>query len=315
MRGSFQKTFARADQEHQEASMNARPRNILAATDYSETAERAVALAGILALRFSADLHLLHVAVLVEGSNLDEGSRDQLDHLQAISEETRRELLEKSSRSDDVSVTPLLVRGFDPDEVIVETASNLGCDLIVMGTHGRRGLSHLFLGSVAERVVRTSPAPVLTLRADAVVELDGVTRILVPYDFSDASADAIRHAAAWADAVNGEITLLHVVEPVVYPEFYSVDILPDNLMMRLTTRSEEALVEAAAELLDGRASSTLVEVGRAADTIVNLADPDRFDLVVMATRGLSGLEHVLLGSVAESVLRRCRVPMLTVPSQ
>jgi nucleotide-binding universal stress UspA family protein len=312
MRGSFQKTFARADPEDQEASMNARPSNILAATDYSETAERAVALAGILALRFLADLHLLHVAVLVEGSNLDEGS---LDPLQAISEETRRKLLEKSSGNHDVSVTPLLVRGIDPDEVIVETASNLGCDLIVLGTHGRRGLSHLFLGSVAERVVRTSSAPVLTLRADAMVELDGVTRILVPYDFSDASADAIRHAAAWADALDGEITLLHVVEPVVYPEFYSVDILPDNLMMRLTTRSEEALGEAAAELLDGRASSTLVEVGRAADTIVNLADPERFDLVVMATRGLSGLEHVLLGSVAESVLRRCRVPMLTVPSQ
>ncbi len=295
--------------------MNAPPRNILAATDFSETAERAAALAGILALRFSADLHLLHVVVLVEYSNLDEGGRDQLEQLQATSEETRRELLEKSSGNHDVSVTPILVRGIDPDEVIVETASNLGCDLIVMGTHGRRGLSHLFLGSVAERVVRTSPAPVLTLRADAVVKPDGITRILVPYDFSNASAEAVRHAAAWADALNAEITLLHVVEPVVYPEFYSVDILPDNLMMRLTTRSEEALDKAAAELLDGRGCTTLVEVGRAADTIVNLADPERFDLVVMATRGLSGLEHVLLGSVAESVLRRCRVPMLTVPSQ
>jgi nucleotide-binding universal stress UspA family protein len=295
--------------------MNAPPRNILAATDFSETAERAAALAGILALRFSADLHLLHVVVLDEYSNLDEGGRDQLEQLQATSEERRRELLEKSSGNHDVSVTPILVRGIDPDEVIVETASDLGCDLIVMGTHGRRGLSHLFLGSVAERVVRTSPAPVLTLRADAVVEPDGVTRILVPYDFSGASAEALRQAAVWADALNAEITLLHVVEPVVYPEFYSVDILPDNLMMRLTTRSEEALDKAAAEHLDGRGCTTLVEVGRAADTIVNLADPERFDLVVMATRGLSGLEHVLLGSVAESVLRRCRVPMLTVPSQ
>ena len=295
--------------------MNAPPRNILAATDFSETAERAAALAGILALRFSADLHLLHVVVLDEYSNLDEGGRDQLEQLQATSEERRRELLEKSSGNHDVSVTPILVRGIDPDEVIVETASDLGCDLIVMGTHGRRGLSHLFLGSVAERVVRMSPAPVLTLRADAVVEPDGVTRILVPYDFSGASAEALRQAAVWADALNAEITLLHVVEPVVYPEFYSVDILPDNLMMRLTTRSEEALDKAAAEHLDGRGCTTLVEVGRAADTIVSLADPGRFDLVVMATRGLSGLEHVLLGSVAESVLRRCRVPMLTVPSQ
>lgn len=295
--------------------MNAPPTNILAATDFSETAERATALAGMLALRFSADLHVLHVAVLVEDSNLDKSSRDQLEQLQVTSEEARRKLLEKSSGSYDVSVTPLLVRGIDPDEVIVETASNLGCDLIVMGTHGRRGLSHLFLGSVAERVVRTSPAPVLSLRADAIVESDGITRILVPYDFSDASVDAARQAAAWADVLDAEITLLHVVEPVVYPEFYAVDILPDNLMMRLTTRSEEALDKVAAELLEGRATSTMVEVGRAADTIVNIADPERFDLLVMATRGLSGLEHILLGSVAESVLRRSKVPMLTVPSQ
>ena len=295
--------------------MNATPRSILAATDFSETAERAVALAGILARHLKADLHLLHVAVLFDDSALDEGGRNQLEQLLATGEEARRALLEKTSGNHDVSVTPLLVRGVDPDEVIVETASNLGCELIVMGTHGRRGLSHLFLGSVAERVVRTSSAPVLTLRADATVEPGGIARILVPYDFSDASAEAVRQAAAWADAFDAEITLLHVVEPVVYPEFYSVDVLPDNLMMRLTTRSEEALDKAAAELIDGRGCTTLVEVGRAADTIVNLADPEQYDLVVMATRGLSGLEHVLLGSVAEAVLRRCRVPMLTVPGQ
>jgi len=289
------------------------PRNILAATDFSETAERAAALAGTLARRFSADLHLLHVVVLIEDSTLDAGGRDQLERLLVTGEEARRELLEKSPGAHDPSVTPHLVRGIDPDEVIVETASNLGCELIVMGTHGRRGLSHFLLGSVAERVVRTSPAPVLSLRADAVVEPDGIAQILVPYDFSDASTEAVRQAAAWANALDAEITLLHVVEPVVYPEFYSVDVLPDDLMMRLTTRSEEALDKAAAELLEGRSCTTLVEVGRAADTIVNLADPERFDLVVMATRGLSGLEHVLLGSVAESVLRRSKVPMLTVP--
>jgi nucleotide-binding universal stress UspA family protein len=293
--------------------MHVPPRNILAATDFSETAERAAALAGTLARRFSADLHLLHVVVLIEDSTLDADGRDQLERLLVTGEEARRKLLEKSPGNHDASVTPHLVRGIDPDEVIVETASNLGCELIVMGTHGRRGLSHFLLGSVAERVVRTSPAPVLSLRADAVVRPDGIARILVPYDFSDASAAAVRQAAAWANALDAEITLLHVVEPVVYPEFYSVDVLPDDLMMRLTTRSEEALDKAAAELLEGRSCTTLVEVGRAADTIVNLADPERFDLVVMATRGLSGLEHVLLGSVAESVLRRSKVPMLTVP--
>ena len=141
----------------------------------------------------------------------------------------------------------------------------------------------------------------------------------------DEGLDAHRHGQLLLHAQIGnghdtnirvaEAAFIHIVEPVVYPEFYSVDVLPDNLMMRLTTRSEEALDKAAAELLGGRGCTTLVEVGRAAGTIVNLADPEQFDLVVMATRGLSGLEHVLLGSVAEAVLRRCRVPMLTVPGQ
>ena len=116
----------------------------------------------------------------------------------------------------------------------------------------------------------------------------------------------------WADALGAEITLLHVVEPVVYPEFYSVDVISDDLMERLVERSERALGAAAKDLL-GKARTT-VEVGRAANTIVDFADPERFDLVIMATRGLSALEHALLGSVAESVLRRCRIPMLAVPA-
>jgi nucleotide-binding universal stress UspA family protein len=184
-----------------------------------------------------------------------------------------------------------------------------------MGTHGRRGLSHLLLGSVAERVVRTSTVPVLTVRLSADIELPEVPQILVPHDFSEASAAAVQRAAVWADALGAEITLLHVVEPVVYPEFYSVDVLSDDLMERLVERSERALRAAADDVLGGVRARVEVEVGRAADTIVDHADPERFDAVVMATRGLSGLEQVLLGSVAESVLRRCKVPLLAVPNR
>jgi nucleotide-binding universal stress UspA family protein len=85
-------------------------------------------------------------------------------------------------------------------------------------------------------------------------------------------------------------------------------------MERLVERSERALGAAAEDLLAKKVKvRSEVEVGRAANTIADLADPERFDLVIMATRGLSGIEQALLGSVAESVLRRCRVPMLAVP--
>jgi nucleotide-binding universal stress UspA family protein len=93
-----------------------------------------------------------------------------------------------------------------------------------------------------------------------------------------------------------------------------VDVLSDDLMERLVERSERALRTAADDLFGDLRVRVEVEVGRAANTIVDFADPERFDAVVMATRGLSGLEQVLLGSVAESVLRRCRVPLLAVPA-
>lgn len=294
--------------------MTETPRTILAATDFSKPAERASDFARDLSRRFQAQLHMVHVTVILEDPHLEEKHRHRMEELVASGDDARRRDLESGAEGQPgLDVTPHMVRGLAPAEVIVETASNLGCELIVMGTHGRRGLPHLLLGSVAERVVRTSTVPVLTVRGDADINLEGTPRILVPHDFSEASSAAVRRAAAWADALGAEITLLHVVEPVVYPEFYSVDVLSDDLMERLVERSERALAAAAEELLG--TVRTQVEVGRAANTIVEFADPEKFDLIIMATRGLSGLEQALLGSVAESVLRRCRVPMLAVPHQ
>lgn len=290
------------------------PKTILAATDFSQTAETAAQLARSLADRFHASLHMLHVVVILEDPHLEEAHRLQLEALVASADDARRSVLREGfGDRPAVEVVPHLVRGIAPAETIVEVAANAGADLIVMGTHGRRGLSHLLLGSVAGRVVRSASAPVLTVRADAVVSADRITRILVPHDFSEPSAGAVRTAAAWARALGAEITLLHVVEPVVYPEFYAAGTGVEHLLPQLVSRSEEALEKVGSELAGGVATSARVEVGRSADSIVAVADPEAFDLVVMATRGLSGLEHVLLGSVADGVLRRCRVPMLTVP--
>lgn len=295
--------------------MSTTPQSILAATDFSETAARATAVARDLGRRFSAHLHLLHAALLLDDPHLEHERRSQIEELLTASDDSRRQALEESYEDEHgVDVTPHIVRGIAPGEVIVETAGTLGCDLIVMGTNGRRGLSHLFLGSVAERVVRTSPAPVLTVRADAEINPNGFSKILVPHDFSDASVSALEAAAAWGDALGAELTLFHVVEPVVYPEFYSVDSLSEDLMERVVERSEEALLNVANGLPEFT-GSTRVEVGRAAETIVDFADPESYDLVVMATRGLSGIEHALLGSVAESVLRRSRVPLLAIPGE
>jgi nucleotide-binding universal stress UspA family protein len=288
------------------------PRRILVATDFSPAAELAQRLALDLARGFEAELHVVHVQVLLDDPHLEEKHQHELDRLLASSEQRRRMALEVPSPETEIPIHTHLVRGLSASEAVVETAGDQECDLIIMGTHGRRGFTHLLLGSVAEHVVRTARVPVLTVRPDTILRPTGIRRILVPHDFSDHSTTALRVASAWARSLGGEVTLLHAVEPVVYPEFYAVDLLPDEMIGRLRARSQDALERAAEQHLEGIAVHAKVIVGRAGDTIVAEAATENHDLVVMGTRGLSGLEHLLLGSVAESVLRRCALPLLAV---
>jgi len=288
------------------------PHKILIATDFSQAGERAHALGVFLGRRFASDLHVVHVQVLLDDPHLALEHQTELERLLGAADQQRREALQAPTADSDAMIHTHLVRGVSAAEAIVGCCSDLQCDLIVMGTHGRRGITRYLLGSVAEKVVRTSPVPVLTVRPDAAIPSDGVRNILVPHDFSHHSQRAVRVAAAWAAQLRAKVTLLHAVEPVIYPEFYAVDLLPDDVVGRLRARSEEALSAAAAELLSGVESGSVVKVGRAGDTIVAEATPDDYDLIIMGTRGLSAIEHLLLGSVAENVLERSRVPMLAV---
>jgi len=292
--------------------MTAHPRRILVPTDFSETADRALLLARRLAGRFAAEIHLLHVRILLEDPHLVEEHQRELERLMTRSDQKTREVLGRQTTDDAIVVHPHLVRGLSASESILEAMGDLGCDLVVMGTHGRRGLKHLLIGSVTEQVVRTSTVPVLTVRADASISDDPISRILVPFDFSDGALPAVELAGEWARSLHANITLLHVVEPVVYPEFYAVDLLPDEMMGQIQERSGKALSELAATKLSGLPVTTQIAVGRAVDTIVDTAEPARHDLIIVSTRGLSGFEHFLLGSVAEGVVRRAWIPVLTV---
>jgi nucleotide-binding universal stress UspA family protein len=292
--------------------MNTTPERIIVATDFSSTGERAQDVALNLARKLGAELHVLHVRVLLDDPHLEDEHQSELQRLLSASDVQKRQALEAPAAAANIPVHTHLIRGISAAEVIVETCSDVGCDLIVMGTHGRRGLTHLLLGSVAENVVRTAPVPVLTVRPEAALPADGFRKILVPHDFSEHSTVALRVAAAWALELEAAVTIVHAVEPVVYPEFYAVDLLPDEMIRRLKSRSEEALAATAADLLEGVDARVEVRVGRAGDTIVAEAQPQKHDLVIMGTRGLSAIEHLLLGSVAENVLRRCALPLLAV---
>lgn len=143
-------------------------KNVLVAIDFGEASETALAYGRELARMAGATLHVLHVvenviagAVGVEGyvtdfaslqREVEESARKQLDSM--VTDEDRRTLAAKTVTK--TSNSPALS--------IVSYARDAHIDLIIVGTHGRGGMAHLFMGSVAERVVRTAPCPVLTVR-------------------------------------------------------------------------------------------------------------------------------------------------------
>ena len=141
-------------------------KTILFATDFSESSDFAFGRALTLARKFNARLVILHVInepVDLRGFYVPHISFDKLEE---EIEEGAQKMMEKFCRThirDYANYESFIVPGIPYDEVIKKAAAE-GADLIVMGTHGRTGLDHVLFGSTAEKVVRKSPIPVMTIR-------------------------------------------------------------------------------------------------------------------------------------------------------
>ena len=206
-------------------------------------------------------------------------------------------------------------------EEILSAIGGTKADLVVMGTHGRQGLSHAFLGSVAEKIVRVSPVPVLTVRETddtaagaAPRALRPIHRILAPTDFSGASTYAVDWAIDFAAVLGASVTIMHAYE-------YSLLGLDGGLSsgeLDASQRLREAARDALRQTVESRSGrgvlvTGLLREGIAWGAIAQLAASDtETDLIVMGTHGRQGVARVLIGSVAEKVVRMSRVPTITV---
>lgn len=202
-------------------------------------------------------------------------------------------------------VTGELKNGVAWIELVEMLERDASFDLVVMGTHGRTGISRMLLGSVTEKVVRHAPCSVLTLRRDAAVA--PFTKILCPIDFSDTSEIAMDFAAELRPK---SITLLHVIE-VIMP--YSGEPFPavytDDIQQQATEELDRAatVVRKLAEV----PVETTTREGRAGHEVVEMLDENPgFDLVVIGSHGRTGIKRALLGSVAEVVVRHARCPVV-----
>ncbi len=286
---------------------------ILFPTDFSPCSQQALDHALFLAQRHEAELHMLHAVVL-----LDADPHHPEHHFPDPAEVDRRLRRMTDGRDlEKVALRQVQLRGISAPAVILDYAEEEDVDLIVAGTHGRRGLRHMLLGSVAEELVRLASCPVLTVReADQPKLPSGVDRILAPIDFSEHSKRALGYALEMARSYDAHLDLLHVVELPIYPAFYypgqtpGVPWDPAEILAR-TRRELEDLWRTTAAGSDRKAQMHVLE-GRPATDITAFAEERGSDLIVLATQGLTGLPRLLLGSVAERVVRLASCPVLTV---
>jgi nucleotide-binding universal stress UspA family protein len=193
---------------------------------------------------------------------------------------------------------------------IILAARAWRADLIVVGGPSQHH-SH-FLGSNAERVIRKAPVPVLVTRKP----LDAKTKcFLVPTDFSSGARKAAKEALVLARSFGARIFFLHVLDLTpLYAYDSGGDIAASLSMLKLTPEDFETDWESflSSLVLEKIVWEKHTEEGRAAKTIVERAEAIHADAIVMGTHGRSGLEHMLLGSVAEAVARGASCPVLTV---
>lgn len=282
---------------------------ILLATDGSDHTRRAAAYVRTLADRFGAEVHVLAVADIGSVSvAFDAGGVEQevIERLRRQSEEWAAETGEL------VDAAETAVRSGRPRKEILDYAAEHDVGLLAMGTHGRTGIRRYVIGSVTEHVLRRAEAPVLTARADGDAEDGEITRVLLPTDGSDASAAAVDHAVAVADACGAAIRVLSVVDTRALAA--QSELAPSDIVVEsLEERSEHAVNEVA-ERCEGAGLSVETAIARGAPSqaICEDAAESNADLVVMGTRGRSGLDRVLLGSVAERTVRQSPVPVMAV---
>jgi nucleotide-binding universal stress UspA family protein len=301
--------------------------SILVPLDGSPLSERTLPLACELASRPGATLHLVHVHIPATtpmytaglpllDTRLDEQvSQAERGYLDSLAARLRAEA--------DIQVHTALLDSLIADsiaELIAKHTIAYHVDLVVMTTHGRSGLARFWLGSVADELVRRLTVPVLLLRADERTPRGSAVRvprrILIPLDGSANAQAVLPYALALGRATQAEYTLLRVIESVMIarhlPPDPAIRDLDDRLIDELRLDAQIALEQVAEELaaLGLVAQAKVVIAPQAALAIMEEADQGGIDLIAMATHGRRGLARMVVGSVADKVLRGSSLPVL-----
>ena len=292
-------------------------KKILFPTDFSESANNAMNWALMLAKNFEAHLDMLH-AVVLHADDVGEEVFARFPDIDKCIESLMKNAdsrLEKTIEdSGQISIKQHVRRGMAKVEEIINFAEEMKTDLIVMGSHGRTGITKALIGSVTERVVRGASCPVLTVKKDKFKhDTVDVKRIILPIDFSENCRASVKYAVVLAKLLGVKLEVLHVIDSLVHPAYYSVGLdSPSKLDTELESRIKESIAKFMQEenvMLD---YDTTVLEGKPYKQICEFADHKEESLIIISAHGSSKLERFMIGSTTDRVIRKANSPVLTI---
>lgn len=296
-------------------------RTILVPLDGSETGQRALPWAKALAGK-NANIILLEVtpvAVTIRafGGQVIGSAEKVQEGFRQIAQQQLDEAAARFFSSDD-KITTVIAMG-DPTEQIIATALEHNADLIVMSSHGRGAIGRFVSGSVADRIVRHAPLPVMIIGPEGEITPDAaIERIIAPIEDTDLSRAAIPVAAGLAKLANAPISVVHVILPMTdlaftYPG--AVGTLPPSAFdgtFEQIVADANAFVEGIVTTLknDGIEASGEVYNGSTAHSIIETLRPG--DVIVLSSHARQGLARWVIGSTTTKLIRNGLAPVVVV---
>ncbi|MHB0968851.1 MAG: universal stress protein [Thermoanaerobaculia bacterium] len=276
------------------------PSRILVSTDFSDLATYAVRYAASIASRAKARLTVLYADTFLPPPHFTYAQVTDIANSLEVSKQQAKEELDRYVKEHvpaGIEVETVVVEDL-PVSAILDAAEERNVDLIVMGTHGRSGLSRVMLGSVAERVLRETNRPVLTARESTERPAGRIAKILCPMNFSDAAKDALVQAVSLAKLYDAELIVLHVVEP----------------QQRVVTQHEmEQLCSWIPDDVRSRCEFQQLELStHPAEQIIGAARTFGADLLVIGAQHRRFTDTTIIGTTTVQVTRHAPSPVLTV---
>lgn len=281
--------------------------NILVPLDFSSLSLKALESAEVFAELFDGAITPFHSFISM--SELEMQDISSHEDMTADQQDLEKKLVEKLNKVaakhvDAKYLNEGLVRVGNPAEAIIDAAQNF--DLVAMTTHGRTGFTRLIMGSVAEKVIRFAPVPVLVVEKSS--RIKPLQKMLLTTDFSDYSLKAVPFAKSIAAASGAKLDIIHVISFEQFGSIPQIQAATDTKKKQMRELVEERFND-----MPDQVNSDVISTRKSIhEKITKIAKKGDYNLIVMATIGRTGLEYLRLGSTASNIVRHVENAVFTV---